>query len=66
MTGLDAPPGDWLFQTKLQVEANSGEAVFLPSRDVLDDGYDETDDERRRLTCSTATGSSSPSAAPLR
>ena len=46
---MDAPPGDWLFQTKLRVEANSGKAVFLPSRDVLDDGYDETDDERRRL-----------------
>jgi hypothetical protein len=50
VTGMDAPPGDWLFQTKLQVEANSGAAVFLPSRDVLDDdGYDETDYERRRL-----------------
>ena len=35
VTGMDAPPGDWLFQTKLQVEANSGEAVFLPTRDVL-------------------------------
>ena len=49
VTGMDAPPGDWLFQTQLRVEANSGEAVFLPSRDVLDDDYDETDDERRRL-----------------
>ena len=49
VTGMDAPPGDWLFQTKLRVEANSGEAVFLPTRDVLDAGYDETDDERRRL-----------------
>ena len=49
VTGMDAPPGDWLFQTKLKVEANSGEAVFLPTRDVLDVGYDETDDERRRL-----------------
>ena len=40
-TSLDAPPGDWLFQTKLKVEANSGDAVFLPTRDVLADGYDE-------------------------
>jgi Helicase conserved C-terminal domain len=49
VTGMDAPPSDWLFQTKLRVKANSGEAVFLPTRDVLDSGYDETDDERRRL-----------------
>ncbi|MGH3997627.1 MAG: DISARM system helicase DrmA [Pseudonocardiaceae bacterium] len=49
VTGLDAPPGDWLFQTKLSVEANSGEAVFLPSRDVLSVGYDEDDPERQRL-----------------
>lgn len=49
VTGMDAPPKDWLFQTKLEVEANSGEAVFLPTRDVLEDGYDEIDDERRRL-----------------
>lgn len=49
VTGMDAPPGDWLFQTKIHVVANSGEPVFLPSRDVLDDGYSETDDERRRL-----------------
>ena len=48
-TRLDAPPGDWLFQTKLHVEAISGEAVFLPTRDVLLDSYDEPDDERRRL-----------------
>ena len=31
VTGMDAPPGDWLFQTKMKVEANSGEAVFLPT-----------------------------------
>ena len=49
VTGMEAPPGDWLFQTKLKVEANSGEAVFLPTRDVLSAGYDEPDDERRRL-----------------
>lgn len=49
VTAMDAPPGDWLFQTKLVVEANSGESVFLPARDVLDDGYDELDPERQRL-----------------
>ena len=48
-TSMDAPPGDWLFQTKLKVEANSGDAVFLPTRDVLADAYDELDDERQRL-----------------
>lgn len=48
-TGMDAPPGDWLFQTELSVEAMSGEAVFLPTRDVLAQGYSESDDERRRL-----------------
>lgn len=48
-TALDAPPGDWLFQTKLRVEANSGDAVFLPTRDVLAAGYDELDPERQRL-----------------
>lgn len=48
-TSMDAPPGDWLFQTKLRVEANNGEAVFLPTRDVLADGYDELDPERQRL-----------------
>lgn len=49
ITGMDAPPKDWLFQTKLKVEANSGDAVFLPTRDVLEHGYHEIDDERRRL-----------------
>lgn len=48
-TSLDAPPGDWLFQAKLKVEANSGDAVFLPTRDVLADAYDELDPERQRL-----------------
>ena len=57
---MDAPPGDWLFQTKLKVEANSGDAVFLPTRDVLADGYDETTTSAGGSTCSTATGSSSP------
>ena len=49
VTDMNAPPGDWLFQTKLEVEANSGEAVFLPTRDVLQPDYDETDEERQRL-----------------
>ena len=49
ITAMDAPPGDWLFQTKLKVEVNSGESVFLPTRDVLADGYDELDPERQRL-----------------
>ncbi|MCX6407716.1 MAG: DISARM system helicase DrmA [Propionibacteriales bacterium] len=48
-TAMDAPPGDWLFQTKLSIEANSGEAVFLPTREVLASGYDELDPERQRL-----------------
>lgn len=49
VTGMNAPPGDWLFQSKLRVEANSGAAVFLPTRDVLLAGYDDTDEERKRL-----------------
>lgn len=49
VTGMDAPPGDWLFQTKLRVEAAGGGAVFLPTRDVLLPGYDEIDPERQRL-----------------
>lgn len=49
VTGMDAPPGDWLFQTQLSVEATDGSACLLPSRDVLELGYDEPDAERRRL-----------------
>ena len=49
VTDMNAPPGDWLFQTKLKVEANSGESVFVPTRDVLNADYDENDDERQRL-----------------
>lgn len=49
VTDMNAPPGDWLFQTQLKVEANSGEPVFLPTRDVLQPDYDETDEERQRL-----------------
>lgn len=49
VTGIDAPPGDWLFQTELRVEAMDGAACFLPSRDVCEPGYREDDPERRRL-----------------
>lgn len=49
VTDMNAPPGDWLFQTRLKVQANSGEAVFLPTRDVLQPGYGESDEERQRL-----------------
>ena len=49
VTGVDAPPGDWLFQTELTVEGIDGSPCFLPSRDVLDPGYAEFDAERRRL-----------------
>ena len=49
ITGVDAPPGDWLFQTELSVESVDGSACFLPSRDVLAAAYSEFDAERRRL-----------------
>ncbi|MGY1833191.1 DISARM system helicase DrmA [Geodermatophilus sp. SYSU D01180] len=49
VTGVDAPPGDWLFQTQLSVAAQDGSACFLPSRDVYEPGYLEKDEERRRL-----------------
>ncbi|WIX85855.1 DISARM system helicase DrmA [Amycolatopsis sp. DG1A-15b] len=49
VTGMDAPPKDWLFQTKLKVKSNSGGAMFLPTRDAMEDSYDEDNDERRRL-----------------
>ncbi|WP_456598663.1 DISARM system helicase DrmA [Blastococcus sp. SYSU DS0616] len=49
VTGTDAPPGDWLFQTKLTVTSKDGSACFLPSRDVLEPGYREPDEERCRL-----------------
>ncbi|HEX5370155.1 MAG TPA: helicase, partial [Dehalococcoidia bacterium] len=49
VTGMDAPPGDWLFQTELRVESVDGSASFLPTRDVLQPDYDEFDPERRRL-----------------
>ncbi|GAB4079958.1 helicase [Modestobacter muralis] len=49
VTGVDAPPGDWLFQTELRVEAMDGSACFLPSRDVSEPSYQEQDPERRRL-----------------
>ena len=49
ITGVDAPPGDWLFQTELSVESTDGSVCFLPSRDVLAADYNEFDAERRRL-----------------
>ncbi len=49
VTGVDAPPGDWLFQTGLVVSAADDSACFLPSRDVLHSDYTEFDPERRRL-----------------
>ena len=49
VTGVDAPPRDWLFQTELTVDGIDGSPCFLPSRDVLDPGYAEFDPERRRL-----------------
>lgn len=42
------PVSEWLFQTKLHVEAG-GRDVFLPVRDVLEQDWDEDDDEVRRL-----------------
>ncbi|GIF09682.1 DISARM system helicase DrmA [Actinoplanes siamensis] len=42
------PVNEWLFQTKLHVDAG-GAAVFLPVRDVLEHEWPEQDDEVRRL-----------------
>ncbi|MBN1170905.1 MAG: DISARM system helicase DrmA [Micromonosporaceae bacterium] len=42
------PVSEWLFQTKLRVEAD-GQAVFLPVRDVVAHDWPEADDEVRRL-----------------
>jgi hypothetical protein len=41
------PVSEWLFQTKLHVEADG--AVFLPVRDVSEQDWPEHDDELRRL-----------------
>jgi hypothetical protein len=49
VTPINAPPGDWLFQTQLVIRAGDQSAIFLPSRDVMLPSYDETDGERRRL-----------------
>ncbi|WP_331452054.1 DISARM system helicase DrmA [Streptomyces sp. SS162] len=43
------PVEAWLYQTKLSVSAASGDAVFLPVNDALDDSRPEQDDELRRL-----------------
>ena len=42
------PVNEWLFQTKLRVEAD-GAAVFLPVRDVLEQDWPEHDEEVRSL-----------------
>ena len=42
------PVHEWLFQTKLHVDAG-GAAVFLPVRDVMEQEWPEHDDEMRRL-----------------
>jgi hypothetical protein len=42
------PVNEWLFQTKLHIDAG-GEAAFLPVRDVLEQDWPEHDDEMRRL-----------------
>ena len=42
------PVSEWLFQTKLHVDAG-GAAVFLPVRDVLEQDWPEHDEEMRRL-----------------
>jgi Helicase conserved C-terminal domain len=42
------PVSEWLFQTKLYVDAG-GATVFLPVRDVLEHDWPEHDDEMRRL-----------------
>ena len=42
------PVNEWLFQTKLHVDAG-GSAVFLPVRDVLEQEWPEHDEEVRRL-----------------
>ncbi|WP_084675257.1 DISARM system helicase DrmA [Microbacterium sp. oral taxon 186] len=47
-TPLPIPSSMWMFQTKLMVDA-SGDDVFLPVRDVLEQNWPEHDDEVRRL-----------------
>lgn len=42
------PVNEWLFQTKLHVDAG-GAAVFLPVRDVMEQDWPEHDEEMRRL-----------------
>ena len=47
-TPTPIPVGQWMFQTKLYVDAGGAE-VFLPVRDVLEQDWPEYDDEVRRL-----------------
>jgi len=42
------PVNEWLFQTKLHIDAGGG-AVFLPVRDVMEQEWPEHDEEVRRL-----------------
>ncbi len=47
-TPTPIPVSQWLFQTKLRVDAGGAE-VFLPVRDVVEHEWPELDDEVRRL-----------------
>ncbi|MER2083421.1 DISARM system helicase DrmA [Rhodococcus sp. (in: high G+C Gram-positive bacteria)] len=47
-TPQSIPVAEWLFQTKLHITSASG-AIFLPVRDVLEQDWDEFDDEVRAL-----------------
>lgn len=49
VTGYNAPPQYWLFQSELIVTATDGSAVFLPAQDPLIDAKPEPDRERRQL-----------------
>ena len=48
VTPARIPVEQWLFQTKLHVSADNA-SVFLPVRDVLEQEWDEPDEEMRRL-----------------
>jgi hypothetical protein len=47
-TPMPIPVNQWLFQTKLRIDAG-GQEVFLPVRDVVEHEWPEHDDEVRRL-----------------
>ncbi|WP_278266143.1 DISARM system helicase DrmA [Nocardia sp. AG03] len=47
-TGRHIPTEAWLYQTKLEVEAD-GADVFLPASDPLTEDHQELDDDRARL-----------------